>query len=302
VGELRSPLTCCTLAADFRRSSEAALKRPARNVLLLIGSGAEVNSWEPVTRALRRVGGLDIESPDEANGYLAHVVQARRYFSMSNAYLEKRNSDEHPPSTSGLAESNDAYARVCDAIRDELRIAEAPGHANGIKLRPEFSDVWNVVANQASRICVMTTNWDLTILEEVQRRWPTAGDDAVMHLHGDRRDVSGFLLPTEMTFEPYRDEASIQLLSKRRGAIMKALEAAERVVIYGLSLAPLDAELAQVVAWGMDSGRVDDVEIIDPEHRRIARRLMALIPSRRPKVLGREPSTLGAVTQHAWTR
>lgn len=269
-------------------------------VVLLVGAGSQLNSWEPVRRALCRVGSLDIESPDEANGILTGIVQARRYFALANAYLRDRNGAEHQPSAIGLAESEKAYSRACDAIRDELRIAEQG--VDGIRLRPEFNDVWNVVVGAGAQTCVMTANWDLTLLAEMARQFPGAGDDLVMHLHGDRRDTSGFLLPSEMTFEPYGCEADIRLLTGRRRAIMTAFEDAKRAVIYGLSFAPLDAELTQVVAFGVETGAVETIEIIDPEHRRVARRLMAIIPSRRPQILGRDPSNFQKVTQHGWSR
>lgn len=270
-------------------------------VVLLVGSGAQLNAWEPVKRALRRVGSLDIESPDEANAILAHIVQTRRYFALATSYLRGRNdAAEHQPLANGLKESDIAYARVSGAIRHELGIAEEA--SDGIRLRPEFNDVWNTVVGVGDRICMMTTNWDRALSSEMMRRWRSADDDVVMHLHGDRRDAAGFLLPTEMTFEPYRSDADIRLLTERRRALMTSFEEANRVVIYGLSFGPLDAELAQVVAFGMESARVKSVEIIDPDHRRVARRLMAIIPSQRPKILGRDPSKLQSVVQHAWTR
>jgi hypothetical protein len=123
-----------------------------------------------------------------------------------------------------------------------------------------------------------------------------------MHLHGERREAAGFLLPTEITFEPYQEDADIRLLSKRRRAIINAIEAADRILVYCLSLAPLDAELAQVITAGLELGRVVDIETVDPEHRRVARRLMSLVPTKRPNIHGRDPRDWGTVVRHTWPK
>ena len=93
-----------------------------------------------------------------------------------------------------------------------------------------------------------------------------------MHLHGDFREARGMVLPTEVTFEPYRAKPDVVLMSARRRAIMTALETTDRFVIYGLSMSPLDAELVQVVTFGIECGRVTEIQIVDPDHRTVARR------------------------------
>jgi hypothetical protein len=268
-------------------------------VTVLIGAGAEVNAWQPIVRALNRFGGFDIESSCEANDILTQVVHNRRYFALANEYARRRNFSADAPSAKGLSECEASYAKICDAIRNELQ-AE-PSREAAIQLRPEFSAVWNRVVKGAS-VCVMTTNWDLSISTELQRQWPDIGHDAVMHLHGDQRSAMGFVLPNEVTFEPYRNDEEIQYLNKRRRAIISTLEQAKRLVIYGLSLSPLDAELAHVLTSGIELGAVDEIDIVDPQHRRVARRLIAMIPSRRPVVVGRSPRELESTVRYEWSK
>ena len=110
----------------------------------------------------------------------------------------------------------------------------------------------------------MTTNWDRTLSEEVARRWRSADDKTVMHLHGDFREARGMVLPTKVTFEPYRAKPDVVLMSARRRAIMTALETTDRFVIYGLSMSPLDAELVQVVTFGIECGRVTEIKSWTP--------------------------------------
>jgi hypothetical protein len=271
----------------------------SESVAFLIGTGAQVNSWEPVLRALRRVAWSHVESAEEANGILAHVVQVRRWFAHAVALLREQGKADHQPSATGLQEANATYARICEAIRHELALSENPADADGIRLQPQFNDVWKVLIGDAQRVCILTPNWDRVLSREASRRWPGAGDEIVYHLHGDRRDGAGFLLPSETTFEPYRDAADVRLLNRRRSAMMAVLEEAERLVIYGLSLAPSDAELAHVLTHGLAIGRVTHIDIVDPNHRSVARRLQALIPSRRIEVFGRDPSAPGI--SHDWT-
>jgi hypothetical protein len=134
---------------------------PRERVLVLIGAGAQTDSWAPVVRALRRAGAL-VETPEEANGVLAQIVQARRYNALANAYLVKRNGRPHEPSARSLTESADTYARICSEIRAELELAE--GEPDGIKLRPELTTVLDSIVASRALICLMTTNWDLTLM------------------------------------------------------------------------------------------------------------------------------------------
>jgi hypothetical protein len=81
---------------------------------------------------------------------------------------------------------------------------------------------------------------------------------------------------------------------------MKVLEKAERLFVYGLSLSSEDAELAQVTAAGLDDSQVQEVQIIDPQHERVAHRLMALLQKGRPVIYGRTSEQLAPQTAYTW--
>jgi hypothetical protein len=137
------------------------------------------------------------------------------------------------------------------------------------------------------------------IAARVSAQWPEL-QDAVFHVHGDRREPANLLLPTEVAFEPYRRPNVRRAAQARHFVIMQVLEKAERLFVYGLSLSSEDAELAQVIAAGLDESHVQLVEIVDPQHDRVAYRLMALLQKRRPSIRGRDPSQLAGPTSYLW--
>jgi hypothetical protein len=69
------------------------------------------------------------------------------------------------------------------------------------------------------------------------------------------------------------------------------MDEAKVLVICGLSLSPADAELAQVVATGLDFGSVEEVLVADPSHGLVCARIYALLRKRTPSVVGCDPSS-----------
>jgi hypothetical protein len=65
------------------------------------------------------------------------------------------------------------------------------------------------------------------------------------------------------------------------------------VIIYGLAIDPLDAELGQTLAVGWSNHNLEEILIVDPKHEVIAHRVNLLLDTRRDvRVLGLDPSTL----------
>jgi hypothetical protein len=100
-------------------------------------------------------------------------------------------------------------------------------------------------------------------------------------------------LPSEMAIEPYRRAREVQAIGGIHGAVWKRLEKVHRMIIYGSSIAPLDAELGQTLAAGWSNSNLEEILIVDPNHELIAHRVNLLLDPRRDvRVLGLHPSTL----------
>lgn len=78
------------------------------------------------------------------------------------------------------------------------------------------------------------------------------------------------------------------------GSIMSGLERPESIVMCGLSIDPLDAELAQTLAAGFATPHLKGVYIVDPCHQLVAGRVQLLLgPSRSVEVVCHCPSEVG---------
>ena len=74
--------------------------------------------------------------------------------------------------------------------------------------------------------------------------------ERVFHLHGDVTGLETLLLPTEIVPENFRDVRHRKKLGQMHSQMQRTIGAASRIVLFGLSLSPLDAELAQHISSG----------------------------------------------------
>ena len=74
---------------------------------------------------------------------------------------------------------------------------------------------------------------------------------------------------------------------------MDMLRNANRSVLYGISLDPLDAELNQTLASGWLSANMKEIIIVNPQHDKVAKRVKLLLEKIHPiKVVGYHPDNL----------
>jgi hypothetical protein len=86
------------------------------------------------------------------------------------------------------------------------------------------------------------------------------------------------LLPGESVHEAYRPEAEWEKLNDvfRKWSYVNR---ARRLIIYGFSFGPLDAELALMLGMGFDDAEGGEVWIVNPrDWASVERRVRALIP------------------------
>jgi len=77
------------------------------------------------------------------------------------------------------------------------------------------------------------------------------------------------------------------------GRVWKNLEVANRVILYGLAIDPLDAELGQTLAAGWSNSNLEEVFIVNPHHSVVAHRVNLLLGNRRDvRVIGLNAETL----------
>lgn len=131
---------------------------------------------------------------------------------------------------------------------------------------------------------VVTTNWDRATDARVVAQFPTL-QDHILHVHGDHAESSEFLLPSEVAFEGYYSPEVSSVALNRHRRILDAVDWADQVVIYGLSLSPLDAELSSLLSVGIDeSGGDKTVDIVDPESVTVAAQLRCVLQKKKPTI------------------
>ena len=263
--------------------------------VVLVGAGAVRGAWDPIVDAVRTVY-KQVASADQAHTALANLVSTLRYWHYAQSRELDIEGTVRPSTKDTFIQYYNTLEAICSAIADALTRAEA---SQEYVLRDEFEAVWNLAIRSSATVKFVTTTWDRLIARRVCRQWPEP-EDAVFHLHGDRRDATTLLLPMEAAFEPYRRPSVRGALQTRHAALRQVLLAAERLVIYGTSLSSDDAELIRAIAAGLDESPVRQVDIVDPRHDRAARRLMTLLQKCRPSLSGRTPDQLAPPTSYLW--
>lgn len=265
------------------------------STVLLVGSGAVCGAWDPVVEAVQSVFG-QVSHPDQANTALGNVVSNLRFW--YHAQVQELESEGEIRHTT----KNTFCAWYATLERLRVAIAESIARAETSQtyvLRDEFEAVWNLAVRTSGSFRLLTTNWDRLISNRIRTEWPEL-EDTVFHVHGDRRDPTTLLLPAEAAFEPYRKPDARRTVQARHRSVMQALERADRLVLYGVSLSTDNSELAHAVALGLDESTIQQVEIIDSRPERAARRLMAMLQKCRPSLTGRTPDQLAPPASYVW--
>jgi len=220
----------------------------------VFGSGAVVDSWDPICDALRLYFRIEQSKSDAANFLLSHIVYGMRTSMLDFIDAKQRNIK---------AEEFSQFKRmICDSLADYTS-------KNTLKPRSEFDDIFELVIRNSTHIAAITTNWD-TCVDNAIKKWC---DISVLHVHGIYSDPSSLFLPNEIIYDNYRD---IALQKKFEAINIKAatiLCEAKTIVIYGLSMSPLDVELAQIFYRSFIGTEIETILIIDPEAAKVAERI-----------------------------
>jgi hypothetical protein len=253
--------------------------------LMIVGAGALVDAWVPVLAAMRANGYEDVHSENAANFAMARLVYIGRQLGT------------YAPSVPEWAPHRDDFrkklAQLKDAISRGLLDAERGGT---LRTRGDFSKVLNeTVLSESGEAAIVTTNWDSVVENDAKKVHPNL---KTYYLHGSAKGAGSIYLPTEIVEEPYRtEEEKAELVAIRRD-VVRAITQATRVVLYGISVSPLDAELGQLIASGLHKSTVQEVHIVNPHFEEVGERVATLLneESASVKLVGRHPANLGELT------
>jgi hypothetical protein len=251
---------------------------------LVAGAGAVEGAWNPVLRALQRFVDMPL-TIDGGNSFLARVVYLARWYS-SPFYDSQPHSQYRDAALTQLR-------NVKEAIAEEIISAEASGE---ITPRVSLKNIlYELMLSFGRSMMFVTTNWDTVVPNAVSEIMRPDWDFTFhpIHIHGNAANPSTLYLPSEVTQERYRHPEEDQKIGTTHGTVWKNLELARRVVLYGLSIDPLDAELGQTLAAGWSNPNLETIYIVNPNHSVVAHRVNLLLDSRRDvRVVGLNPETL----------
>lgn len=254
------------------------------NIVIIFGAGAVENSWTPVLKAFKKVMDLDVDT-DGANTLFASFIYLLRFYS-------KIPVEQARIHLKGQIENTNILK---DAICDEVKYAQKQSI---LKPRKEFREILQkfVFNDFNNKICLISTNWDTVIDNDVEdfSKQIKIEKPKCIHIHGSVEYAKHMYLPSETTQENYRSDQENKNFGRNHFITMNILEHVNQIILYGISLDPLDAELCQNLN-GMFARNVGlkEIIIINPECKKIKSRVSALIfPKRDIKIKCFKPENL----------
>lgn len=253
-------------------------------VALIVGTGSVENSWKPILKAIDLH--YDLKTTiDGANCLFAKDVYLARYF----ASISRKDKE-------GLEEMLTRLKLLKVLICFELEKAQK---TKKLKPRKELQQILQKFIFHVNVAAILiSANWDTVVDDEVQRILGTPLNKFGMeinsfHIHGSINDLDEFYLPSEHTKELYRTRTEKRKFDKRNAIFLHNTEIANKIILYGLSLDPLDAELSQVLAGCCLEENLQEIIIINPNFKKIAERVRILNESdRKIKITCYDPSDL----------
>lgn len=222
------------------------LGRSEDEAVLLVGAGSVAGAWEPIFDALGNR--IPRRSADIANVYFASLVHRLRWL----AAMVSRETTAMAEYRRELEAAQREYRDVVDCISRELRTAN-------LTLRPEATTVRKKFL-AGLRYRVVSTNWDFSASSLID----DSEDACIDYIHGTFS--VGLYLPGEVVDEPFRGRDNRQEFFTSMLSTVHALKDAWRLVVYGLSVSALDAELGFVLQWANKNRRCafEEIVVVDP--------------------------------------
>ncbi len=239
-------------------------------IAILVGSGAVENAWEPILNCFRPINGHETVA-DTANFLFAKSICALRLYS------------KLPKGAKQLKEEQQMVSLMKEIICESLKRAQKSGM---LKPRKEFEAILNkfVFADPNNQFGFVSTNWDTVIDSETARLVKQRYKDIegkVFHIHGSIEAHEHLYLPSETSMENYRSDEENDEIGYKHAATYRFLEEANRIILYGLSLDPLDAELNLFLNGAFKQSKaLREIIFINPDYQKIRKRVKILLFSR----------------------
>ena len=260
-----------------------------QSVALIVGAGAVQNAWKPIIKALQPSYFESKLTINGATSVLTRLVYVLRWFSDSQ-------------SEDAFKKSKQLFKSVKEKICEEIKISQQTGE---LAVWKEFYNLINqIIVSDFKQFMVISTNWDTVIEDAINGTVIShlVGNKKIeaIHIHGEYLEPQNIYLPSESTEEPYRTENERQYFVKKHVITLRALERAHTIILYGLSISPLDAELSQILGACLERDNIKRVIIVDLFPEEVAERVNLLLKyPTNMLVHGYQPSDLTTIKDYS---
>ncbi len=239
-------------------------------IAIIIGAGAVENAWEPILKIFKPLMEDEVDA-DVANCIFAKLIYLLRIYSSA--------ADEK--AVENLEFEKETVRQLKELICEHIKIYQQ----NGIlRARKEFKNILTkfVFAAPDKLFGLVSTNWDTVIDREsdeiVQEVYVDLKSVKCFHLHGCIDSPENLYLPSETSKENYRSKEDNDRHGYNHFATLRFLQEANQIILYGISLDPLDAELSQILnSTFTTSNNLREIIIVNPDSKRIRKRVKALL-------------------------
>lgn len=240
-----------------------------KTVVLIVGAGAVENAWLPIYKSFQNVFQSSIDDSDSANFQFARLVFLLRFYSA------KKNVES---TINGLKILREKIAELKNEIAEQLNIAQ---QSQELKVRSYFETLLiNFIFKNDIKFAIISTNWDTVVNEainEFAKKIEYGNTINTFHLHGSIKKPNSLYLPSEITCENYRSVEEDDEYGIIQGVLLTVLKKANQIILYGISLDPLDAELNQTIFASLKNEELEEIIVINPEHKKVSNRVKLLL-------------------------
>lgn len=244
------------------------MKTTNNKIAILVGAGAVEHAWKPILNVFRLVFGNDTDA-DSANFLFAKSICALRLYS------------KLPKGAKQLKEEQESVSLMKEVIGDTLKLAQKAGI---LKPRKEFAALLDkfVLCNPTNLFGFVTTNWDTVIDAEADRwvkeKYLDIESSKVFHIHGSIEAHENLYLPSETSIENYRSDEENEKVGYDHFTTYQFMSEANVIILYGISLDPLDAELNLLLSGTFKTSKtIREVIIVNPNYQVVRKRVKLLL-------------------------
>lgn len=262
------------------------MKGYKNKVAIITGAGAVENAWAPILSTFRMLLPCDVDE-DVANCLFAKYIYLLRAYSK---FSDEKSIENLKIEIEQIKTLKDF---ICDRIKHDQKLGI-------LKARKEFKTILIkfVFTDPNSTFGLVSTNWDTTIDREadeiVRKIYTDVGSSKCFHIHGSVDFPDHVYLPSETSLENYRTDEENKRHGLNHYLTLKFLQQANRIILYGLSLDPLDAELSQILnSTFTTNSNLQEIIIINPDYKKVRNRVsFLLIPKTHIKIKCFTPENL----------